>query len=155
MHPFGNLVSDVWSDIHRVRHNNRRDEHPCQLPLHLLERIVLMSTDIGDVILDPFSGTGTTAIAAKTLQRNYIGIELDESYARISEAKLEQVKPTTFQGVPVSMFLGKIHTIRDLDAKEMFAAQLTSVEKKRRRSQVKLTADVMHSSQQSKPALPF
>jgi site-specific DNA-methyltransferase (adenine-specific) len=61
LHPFGPLVSDVWTDIHRIKHNKYRDEHPCQLPLHLLERVILMSTDESDVVLDPFSGTGTTA----------------------------------------------------------------------------------------------
>ncbi len=76
LHPFGPLVSDVWTDIHRIKHNKFRDEHPCQLPIHLLERIILMSTDENDVVLDPFSGTGTTAIAAKKLGRNYIGIVL-------------------------------------------------------------------------------
>ncbi|MCX6163702.1 MAG: site-specific DNA-methyltransferase [Ignavibacteriae bacterium] len=64
LHPFGPLVSDVWTDIHRIKHNKFRDEHPCQLPIHLMERIILMSTDENDIILDPFMGTGTTAIAA-------------------------------------------------------------------------------------------
>ncbi len=44
LHPFGPLVSDVWSDIHRIRHNKHRDPHPCQLPIYLLERLILMST---------------------------------------------------------------------------------------------------------------
>ena len=133
MHPFGGLVSDVWTDIHRIRHSSRRDEHPCQLPVHLLERIVLMSSDIGDVVLDPFLGTGTTAIAAKTLQRNYIGIEKDSLYAAIAKEKIDRTQPTILEGVPVSMFLGKLQTIRDVDAKRLFQPQLTSTEKKRRR----------------------
>ena len=77
LHPFGPLLSDVWTDIHRIKHNKYRDEHPCQLPIHLLERLILMSTDESDLVLDPFMGTGTTAIAAKRLGRNYIGLELD------------------------------------------------------------------------------
>ena len=40
LHPFGPLLSDVWTDIHRIKHNKYRDEHPCQLPIHLLERII-------------------------------------------------------------------------------------------------------------------
>ena len=67
LHPFGPLVSDVWTDIHRIKHNKYRDEHPCQLPIHLLERIILMSTDENDIVLDPFVGTGTTVIAAKKI----------------------------------------------------------------------------------------
>jgi site-specific DNA-methyltransferase (adenine-specific) len=132
MHPFGYLVSDVWTDIHRIRHSKRRDEHPCQLPIPLLERLILMTTDPGDVVLDPFLGTGTTAIAAKQLQRHYIGIELDPFYVDIAQGKLDKIKaPTMYQGYPVSMFLDKIQSIRDCDAAQLFPPQLTSGEKKR------------------------
>ena len=90
LHPFGPLVPDVWSDIHRIRHNKHRDPHPCQLPVHLLERLILMSTDEGDIILDPFMGTGTTAFAAARLGRNVIGIDLDPQYVEITQRKLEE-----------------------------------------------------------------
>jgi len=133
MHPFGFLVSDVWTDIHRIRHNKRRDEHPCQLPIPLLERLILMTTDVGDVVLDPFLGTGTTAIAAKTLQRHYIGLELDPMYVDIATQKLERVKPSIYQDFSVSMYLGKIQSIRDVDANQIFPKQLTGTEKKKRR----------------------
>ncbi|OGO20260.1 MAG: hypothetical protein A2Z15_05675 [Chloroflexi bacterium RBG_16_50_11] len=133
MHPFGALVSDVWTDIHRIRHNVRRDEHPCQLPIPLLERIVLMSTDPGDIVLDPFLGTGTTAIAAKALGRHFVGIELDPEYASLAKDKIEKVRETTYQGYFVSYFLGKIQSIRDVDTTKIFPPQLTSIEKKRMR----------------------
>ena len=87
MHPFGTLASDVWTDIHRIRHNKRRDEHPCQLPIHLLERIVLMSSDPGDVILDPFIGTGTTAVAANA----WDGITSELTLMRIMHRLLERM----------------------------------------------------------------
>jgi len=133
MHPFGYLVSDVWTDIHRIRHSKRRDPHPCQLPIHLLERLILMTTDVDDIVLDPFLGTGTTAIAAKRLQRRYIGIELDPFYVQIAQDKLANVKePTLYKGYPVSLFLRKIQSIRDCDAAQLFPPQLTSVEKKRK-----------------------
>lgn len=115
MHPFGTIVSDVWTDIHRIRHKKRRDEHPCQLPEHLLERLILMTTEIGDVVLDPFIGTGTTAVTAKRLGRNYIGIDVDPKYVKITEEKLKGTLPTKLNGCYVSMFLGKIATIRDKD----------------------------------------
>ena len=134
MHPFGALVSDVWTDIHRIRHSVRRDEHPCQLPIHLLERVVLMSTDPGDVVLDPFLGTGTTAIAAKALGRRYVGIDVDPEYGDIAKAKLEQVEESTYQGCHVSYFLGKVQSIRNIDAAKVFPPQLTSVEKKKLRA---------------------
>ncbi len=133
MHAFGTLASDVWTDIHRIRHNVRRDEHPCQLPIPLLERVVLMSTDPGDIVLDPFLGTGTTAIAAKALGRHFVGIELDPEYVRIAKQKLAHVQPSTYESFFVSMYLGKIQSIRDVDAAKIFPPQLTSVEKKRLR----------------------
>jgi site-specific DNA-methyltransferase (adenine-specific) len=120
LHPFGPLLSDVWTDIHRVRHNKYRDEHPCQLPVHLLERIVLMSSDEGDIILDPFMGTGTTAIAAKRLGRQYIGFELDKLYVEVGTKKLEQEQANSKIGdIWVSMFLNEPVTIRDKDWDEL------------------------------------
>jgi site-specific DNA-methyltransferase (adenine-specific) len=116
LHPFGPLVSDVWTDIHRIKHNSKRDPHPCQLPIHLLDRIILMTTDEGDIVLDPFSGTGTTAISAKRLGRNYIGFELDKKYVEISQQKLEKTKPNYKIGKSwVSFYLNDIVTIRNID----------------------------------------
>ncbi|MFA0766343.1 MAG: hypothetical protein BDTLLHRC_001296 [Candidatus Fervidibacter sp.] len=115
MHPFGPLVSDVWTDIHRIRHKVRRDEHPCQLPEHLLERLILMCTDEGDIVLDPFVGTGTTAVAAKRLGRHFIAIDIDPKYVEMTKRKLERVYPSKIGDCYVSIFLGKVVTIRDKD----------------------------------------
>lgn len=116
LHPFGSLVSDVWTDIHRVKHNKYRDEHPCQLPIHLLERVILMTTDENDVVLDPFSGTGTTALAAKRLGRNYIGFEYDAAYANIAMTKLVREEANSKIGNAwVSFHLNEAVTIRDKD----------------------------------------
>ncbi|WP_009631690.1 DNA-methyltransferase [Synechocystis sp. PCC 7509] len=116
LHPFGSLVSDVWTDIHRIKHNKYRDEHPCQLPIHLLERVILMSTDENDVVLDPFLGTGTTAIAAKRLGRNFIGFELDYVYCEASKLKLAQeIASSKIGECWVSYFLDGIVTLRDKD----------------------------------------
>ena len=116
IHPFGPLLSDIWTDIHRIRHKSQRDTHPCQLPIHLLERIILMSSEPDDVILDPFIGTGTTAIAAKRLGRNYIGIEMDKDYVKIAKKKIKIATPTAKIGDAwVSSYRGQIITIRDKD----------------------------------------
>lgn len=116
LHPFGPLVSDTWSDIHRIRHNKHRDAHPCQLPVHLLERLILMSTDEGDVILDPFIGTGTTAVAAARLGRNVIGIDVDSEYVDITRRKFAQEASHPKIGdVWVSFYRGEIVTIADKD----------------------------------------
>ena len=116
LHPFGPLVPDTWTDIHRIKHNKYRDPHPCQLPIHLLERIILMSTDEGDTVLDPFLGTGTTAIAAKRLGRHYVGFELDQTYAMIAHDKVEQqVLNSQVGDVWASVYLDEIITLRDQD----------------------------------------
>jgi tRNA G10 N-methylase Trm11 len=87
------------------------------------------------VVLDPFLGTGTTAIAAKQLQRHYIGIELDPMYQEIAQEKLANIEaPTLYRGYAVSMFLNKIQSIRDCDAAALFPPQLTSQEKKKLRT---------------------
>lgn len=114
-HEFGPLLSDVWNDIHRIRHKKRRDEHPCQLPIPLLERLVLMTTDKGDVVFDPFIGTGTTAVAAKRLGRNYIGIELDGEYVKIAKKNIKQTKETKINSCYVSIYLKHIRTMRQID----------------------------------------
>lgn len=116
LHPYGPLVSDVWTDIHRIKHNKFRDEHPCQLPIHLLERIILMSSDENDIILDPFNGTGTTALAAKRLGRQYIGFDIDKEYVEITEKKLEYEKPVSKIGDRwVSFYLEEVVTLRKID----------------------------------------
>ncbi|BCD46913.1 hypothetical protein NHP194003_01170 [Helicobacter suis] len=116
LHPFGPLCSDVWSDIHRIRHAKKRDKHPCQLPPHLLERLILMSMEEGEVILDPFLGTGTTAIAAKRLQRNFIGFEKDWHYCQIAREKVDTEKFISKLGnVYVSFYLHEVITLREYD----------------------------------------
>lgn len=116
LHPFGPLVSDVWTDIHRIKHRKYRDEHPCQLPIPLLERLILMTTDEGDVVLDPFIGTGTTAVAAKRLGRNYIGFDLDEKYIEISQININKTQLYSKIGESwVSFHLGEVRTLRDKD----------------------------------------
>lgn len=114
-HHFGPLLSDVWSDIHRIRHKKRRDEHPCQLPIPLLERLILMTTDENDIVLDPFAGTGTTAVAAKQLGRHYIGIEQAKEYVKIANSNVKQSIETKINGCFVSLYLGQIRTIRNKD----------------------------------------
>jgi site-specific DNA-methyltransferase (adenine-specific) len=115
MHQFGPLASDVWTDIHRIRHKKRRDEHPCQLPVHLLERLLLMSSDEGDIVLDPFVGTGTTAIAARRLGRKFVGIDIDPEYVEITTKKLKVEESTMINGCYVSIFLDNVITVRGKD----------------------------------------
>lgn len=69
-------------------------KHPTQKPLALLERIILASTKKGDIVLDPFSGSATTGLAAHKLGRNYIGIELEKDYLDLSIKRFNYQRKT-------------------------------------------------------------
>ncbi|GAB6284602.1 MAG: hypothetical protein STSR0009_08020 [Methanoregula sp.] len=77
-------LSDIWSDIHRLKHNIRRVDHPCQLPPQLMYRLISLFTKPGDIVLDCFNGAGTTTLAAHQLDRHYIGIEIAEIYHQMA-----------------------------------------------------------------------
>ena len=76
----GKQMRSVWSIPLTPQTEKEHGRHPTQKPLELLMRIVAASSDEGDLVLDPFNGSGTTGIAATLLNRKYIGIELDQSY---------------------------------------------------------------------------
>ena len=63
--------------------------HPTQKPEKLLAKIILASTNKGDLVFDPFIGSGTTAVVAKKLERKYVGVEVDELYCCLAEKRLE------------------------------------------------------------------
>ena len=85
-------LSDIWFDIHRIKHKRDRDAHPCQLPEKLMERIIRLTTNRGDLVFDPFCGAGTTAIAAVKLGRYFVTTECDPNYVRITNEKLAAMK---------------------------------------------------------------
>jgi modification methylase len=72
----------------RLKDRDGRKAHPTQKPEALLHRVILASTQPGDLVLDPFFGTGTTGVVAKRLGRNYIGIERDKGYIAVAEKRL-------------------------------------------------------------------
>ena len=82
----------ICSGKERLRENNNQRSHPTQKPEALMYRIILSSTNKGDIILDPFLGSGTTAVVAKRLQRNFIGIEQDKEYISLAKKRLKQTK---------------------------------------------------------------
>ena len=82
----------ICSGKERLRKNNNQRSHPTQKPEALMYRIILSSTNKGDIILDPFLGSGTTAVVAKKLQRNFIGIEQDKEYISLAKKRLKQTK---------------------------------------------------------------
>jgi site-specific DNA-methyltransferase (adenine-specific) len=88
--------SDTWYVSRVCGTFKERTRHPCQMPAALLERIIRASSHPGDLVLDPFAGSGTTLIAAKKLGRRYLGIELSPEYAQRVQERLEAHEPTLF-----------------------------------------------------------
>ena len=76
----GKQMKDVWETSLTKPSEKKCGKHPTQKPMELLEKIILSSTDEGDLILDPFNGSGTTGIVANKLNRKYIGIEKEKEY---------------------------------------------------------------------------
>jgi modification methylase len=83
----------ICSGPERLKDEGGRKAHPTQKPEALLHRVLLASTKPGDVVLDPFFGTGTTGAVAKRLGRRYIGIEQDRDYAKAAEERIAKVAP--------------------------------------------------------------
>src|SRR3954464_10489605 len=77
----------------RLKGRDGKKLHPTQKPEALLARVILSSSRPGDLVLDPFSGTGTTGAAAKRLGRQFIGFERDPAYAAAAEARISRIEP--------------------------------------------------------------
>lgn len=95
--PIGKLPDDVWQ-FSRVcgTFRERIKRHPCQMPEDLLQLIIKTSSEEGDLVLDPFGGTGTTAVVAKRLKRNFITMEISKEYysniLKRLEGRVEEIK---------------------------------------------------------------
>ncbi len=92
--PAGKMPDDVWNTYPRVcgTFRERTSWHPCQMPENLLARIITVSSNPCDCVLDPFSGSGTTAAAAFKFGRNYAGIDISKSYVEKSRKRLAELK---------------------------------------------------------------
>jgi adenine-specific DNA-methyltransferase len=92
--PLGKNPGDVWY-IPKVtsgenRASKERTPHPAQFPLALIERIIKVSSDSGDLVMDPFMGSGTTAIACVRNGRKFLGFEIREDYCQTAVDRLKQ-----------------------------------------------------------------
>lgn len=89
----GKNPGDVWGDIKQLTYKSkelidRELLNTIQKPIKLIERLVLASSNEGDLVFDPFSGVGTTAVVCKKLNRRFIGFEKNEKYVRLSNERL-------------------------------------------------------------------
>jgi modification methylase len=95
-------VLPICNGGERIKDDNGDKAHPTQKPESLLHRVIVGSTNVGDVVLDPFFGTGTTGAVAKKLGRHYIGIEREASYREVAQKRLENTRRFDREGLEVS-----------------------------------------------------
>ncbi len=90
----------ICSGSERLRENGEK-VHPTQKPEALLYRVILASSNPGDIVLDPFFGSGTTGAVAKKLGRHWIGIERDKNYLRVARERIEAIKPAPLEALDI------------------------------------------------------
>jgi DNA modification methylase len=91
------MMRDVWTfpvvqGEERLRGDDGRALHPTQKPLELVKRTIIASSNVGQVVLDPFMGSGTTAVAAKCLGRSWLGIERDNTYIEAARERIAKTR---------------------------------------------------------------
>jgi DNA modification methylase len=87
----GKFATNVWRIPSLKGNSSEKCGHPAQKPLRLVERIIRSSSDPGDLVLDPFLGSGTTAVAARQLGRRFVGIEKSAVYVRMARLRLKRL----------------------------------------------------------------
>jgi site-specific DNA-methyltransferase (adenine-specific) len=81
-----------WWEINQVKNVSKKDNpHPCPIPLEVARRMILLTTEKGDLVVDPFAGSGTVLIAAKMLGRRYLGFDVDARYVEYANRKLGEL----------------------------------------------------------------
>ncbi len=92
----------ICNGSERLKDENGRKTHPTQKPEPLLSRILLSASNAGDVVLDPFFGSGTTGAVARRLGRSFIGIERETVYAKAARARIDAIVPLPLESVSVA-----------------------------------------------------
>ena len=85
-------MKDVWTGTSVKSSEKTEGKHPTQKPEYLLERIISASTQEGQVVCDPFCGSGTTGVVANRMGRYFVGIDNVEEYLEITKRRLEGIK---------------------------------------------------------------
>lgn len=95
-------VLPICNGHERLKDSDGNKAHPTQKPESLLHRVLIGSTNVGDVVLDPFFGSGTTGAVAKKLGRNFIGIEREEAYRKVATKRIADIRTHDKQSLEVS-----------------------------------------------------
>lgn len=95
----GAKIYDWFSDIQIVKNTSKEKLHPCPIPVKLVERIILLTTQEGDLVVDTFGGSGTLAVACLNTNRRYILFEKDKHYFDIAVKRVEEHKTILSGGI--------------------------------------------------------
>ena len=85
----GKIAEDYWVDIPFLHNSGESTGYPTQKPFKLLERIIKASSDEGDIVLDPFCGSGTTLVAAHSLNRRYYGFDVNQDAVNVARGRIQ------------------------------------------------------------------
>ena len=100
--PKGKNPSDVW-DIPNVKSNHvEKENHPCQFPVGLVERLILALTNKGDAVLDPYLGVGSTAVAALIHGRRALGCDIEEEYVNVAWQRIRDLRAGRLRTRPMN-----------------------------------------------------
>jgi adenine-specific DNA-methyltransferase len=100
--PDGKNPTDVW-DIPNVKANHvEKTDHPCQFPVALAQRLVKALTKRNDLVVDPFMGSGSTAVAAALEGRRFVGCDIDRGYLKIARCRLKSLEKGTLKIRPLN-----------------------------------------------------
>jgi site-specific DNA-methyltransferase (adenine-specific) len=88
----GKYLTNIWRVPSLKGPSKEKVGHPSQKPEELIRRIIMCSTEAGDWVLDPFLGSGTTAVVARALKRRWLGIELDPDYVQMAKTRLKHTR---------------------------------------------------------------
>lgn len=87
----GDVIHDFVETALTVRSEKTYGKHPTQKPIQLMEHFIKILSNKGDLVIDPFMGSGSTGVAAKLLGRNFIGIEINQTYFTIAKNRIEEI----------------------------------------------------------------
>ncbi len=119
----GKIPDDVWNNFARVcgTFKERQGWHPCQMPESILMRIIAVSSNPDDLVLDPFSGSGTTAVAAKKLNRKYCGIDISSDYVQNTQKRIMDINKNGNNGqIELPLSYDELDSYRKTELKRLY-----------------------------------
>ena len=125
----GKPLGDVWADLPMMTVSREMTGYPTQKPLSLLERIISMSTQEGDLVFDPFCGSGTSLVAAEKLGRKWFGIDISPNACQIAHQRIQQIRDKTSDNIFQLQDSRTLEEVRNMPHYEFESWVIASLEK--------------------------